>query len=388
MKKLLFLFLLSVVFQHLCMAQCTSVSITTQPQNQNDSIPGAAHFSVTVSGSLPYNYYWYVNGVVVDSTVNSASATNTFNTPPLTMADSNNTYYCIITNCSGLNSITSNTVNLICIPVSISIQPLSQTFTAGTITTISFSVTVNGTPPFTYRWYLNPGTLVKTTIDTVGHTSIYSFYANPVVFGMDGNSYHVVITNHCGIGGGGGGGSSVTSANAILTVGCPAMAAPSIIGPFNGVCGEDWVNLSTSSVAGAIYNWTGGTPSNGSTSFNYSAIPNTNFSSCSTQTDFSLTITVNGCTSPMSFWQTISYQAPSLNNPPTNQTICSGETVSYVPSIYLNCTATISISHSSPSCITGFSSGGNTINDVLVNAGTTPCTVLYTIMLTNNACWM
>ena len=391
MKKVLLLFLLFNIHCALytAQAQCTAVSITTQPQNQNDSIPGAAHFNVTVSGSSPFNYYWYKNGVVVDSTVNSASATNNYNTPPLTMADSSNTYYCIITNCSGLNSVTSNVVHLICIPVSISIQPLSQTFTAGAITTISFSVTVNGTPPFTYRWYRNPNTLVKTTIDTVGHTSIYTFYANPVVYGMNGNAYHVVISNYCNGGGGGGSGlNTVVSGNAVVTVGCPTMAAPDITGPINDICGENYVNLSTTPVAGATYNWTGGTGPGGSSSSNYSAIPYTNFFACSTQTDFSLTITVNGCTSPMSTWQTISYQAPSLNNPPSNLTICSGGTVSYIPSIYLNCYANLTISHTSPSFITGFSTSGNSINDLLVNTGTVPCTATYTIMLTNNACWM
>ncbi len=378
MKKinLLLVILFALICQHHCIAQCTATSIATQPQNQNDSIPGHAHFSVSVSGTSPFNYYWYVNGVVVDSTVNSASATNTYNTPSLTMADSNNTYYCIITNCAGLNTVTSNTVHLICIPVSISIQPLSQTFTAGNVVTISFSVTVNGTPPFSYYWYAG-STLVQTTLDTIGHTSIYSFYANPVVFGMNGNTYHVVITN-CRYGPLIGDCSQMTSNNAVLTVICPVMSAPAVYGPPDGSCtnGNGYINfwLSTPTVAGATYSWSCGTCNSSSQN------PGVSFwatNACQSQFNYWLIINVNGCTSPPGFGSFFYSTPVSITNPIGDLSICSGDAVIYYPS-WIGCGGMNNgIPHSATSCITGFANNLWYINDTLVNTGTTPCSVTY-----------
>ncbi len=387
MKKIIFLlsFVMLNLFQHPDLkAQCTAVSIITQPQNQNDSIPGHAHFNFTVSGTAPFSYYWYVNGVVVDSTINSASANNTYNTPSLAMADSNNTYYCVITNCSGLNSVTSNTVHLLCIPVSISIQPLSQTFTAGNIGTISFSVTVNGTPPFTYRWYRNPNTLVKTTIDTVGHTSIYTFYANPVTFSMNG-SYHVVISNYCNGGGGGGGGmNTVVSANAVLTVGCPAMAAPvatSSVGN-NGVCEGNIVTLYTQTVNGATYNWTGGYSSSLQ---NPSFIVGGAQPFCSLTVPYHVTVTLNGCTSPPGTTSFTLYSQPTIIAN-YSSTICSGGVVSYSPAQPLTSCPLVGVNNFTtyPSCIHVSSYYYNwPIYDTLTNVGTTPCTVNYVLYAHN-----
>ncbi len=390
MKKAVLLFFLFTFHYSLftVQAQCTAVSITTQPQNQNDSIPGAAHFNVTVAGTAPYNYYWYKNGVVVDSTINSASATNNYNTPPLSMADSNNTYYCVITNCLGLNSITSNVVHLLCMPVSISIQPLSQTFTAGTVTTISFSVTVNGTPPFTYRWYRNPNTLVKTTIDTIGHTSIYSFLANPVVFGMNGNAYHVVITNYCN-GGGGIDTNQVLSNNAVMTVICPSISTPIATNSTNGniICSGNVVHLNTSFVAGATYNWTG-TGGFSSTLQNPTLPGSMMISNCDSKYIYFVTLTINGCTSAPGSTDFFVYPMPVIT-PPATTSMCSGGIVSYSSfvclyghfhnyTIYPPC---IQVSSYFP--YNSYSTGIIVGYDTLINTGTTPCTFNYVIEADN-----
>ncbi len=381
MKKLLLVFLLNL-FQHVAFATCTPVSITTQPQNQNDSIPGHAHFTVDVSGTAPYNYYWYVNGVLTDSTINSALATNTYNTPSLTMADSNNTYYCIITNCAGANTITSNTVHLVCIPVSITVQPLSQTLTAGNVATISFSVTVSGTPPFTYKWYKNGSTLVKTTTDTLGSTSVYSFNANPVVYGMNGWNYHVVVTNcHTGIGSGGG--NQATSGNAVITVGCPTISAPVIYPSQTFLCLNSTAGIYLNSnviLSGTSFNWTG---SDGFSSTNNNPYDGF-FVSTLSPIIFSLIISENGCSSPPGYLTLDVYSSPYITNPPTNQTICSGGTISYIPNIIFNGPPFHvfgdSYAHSNSPNIIGFSNAnlGN-INEVLFNTGTTSASVTYFI---------
>ncbi len=402
MKKVLLLII--IVFINVCQsktlkAQCIPVSISTQPTNQNDSVPGHAHFNIIVTGTAPYNYYWYVNGTLIDSTINSASTSNTYNTPSLIMADSNNTYYCVVTNCAGANTITSNIVGLICIPVSISIQPLSQTFTAGNNDTISFSVTVNGTPPFSYHWY-GPSGLVKTTIDTAGHRSIYSFYANPVVYGMNGNTYHVVISNcHHGIGSGSGG-NQVVSNNAVVTVSCPSMPAPAVYCSGNfistgnhwaEICGQSYVLFQTPAVIGTTYHWSGTDGLNSSLQNPTDNI--TAFFNCPTTYTFTLTETLNGCTSSQGYFNIEIWPIPTINNPPANQIICSGGTLAIVPDVFCGVyfgPGTYQYTHTTNSCITGAttSNWSQGINDILINTGTTPCSITYTInaVMASGAC--
>ncbi|MEI6488864.1 MAG: T9SS type A sorting domain-containing protein [Bacteroidota bacterium] len=382
MKKLLLVFLLNL-FQHVAFATCTPVSITTQPQNQNDSILGHAHFTVDVNGTAPYNYYWYVNGVLTDSTINSSLATNTYSTPSLTMADSNNTYYCIITNCAGANTVTSNTVHLLCIPVSITVQPLSQTFTAGNVATISFSVTVTGTPPFTYKWYKNGSTLVKTTTDTLGSTSIYSFNANPVVYGMNGWNYHVVVTNcHTGIGSGGG--NQATSGNAVITVGCPTIPGPGASSS-NSVCGNP-ISLYSGSVAGATYSWSG---NNGFSSTSQNSIDYIS-NSCGGLVTYSVTTTINGCTSAPSVTNAYYQPIPTITGQPIqHQYICSGDSIYAVVGVIQPCpNPGYYYSNTSPSFITvtPILVGGSIRWFSLVNTGTTSGVVTFVVYPTLGGC--
>lgn len=103
---------------------------------------------------------------------------------------------------SGGLSATSAPVNLTVLPQSptITSQPQSQTVVAGG--TASFSVSVSGSAPFTYRWRLN-GTNLAGAVSS-------SLSLNNVQPGQAG-SYSVVVTNAAG---------TVTSSSANLTVTC------------------------------------------------------------------------------------------------------------------------------------------------------------------------
>ena len=79
---------------------CDSAIITTQPTNQKATVGGTATFSVSVSGTSPFSYFWYKNGLFQANTTNSSSSTNAYTTPALTASDDGNYYYCLITNCS------------------------------------------------------------------------------------------------------------------------------------------------------------------------------------------------------------------------------------------------------------------------------------------------
>ncbi|MDP2890739.1 MAG: C1 family peptidase [Bacteroidota bacterium] len=159
--------------------------MATQPQSQTKSVGNTATFSVSANGDAPFLYFWYKNNVQI-SGANSSSYT----TPTLSISDNGNTYKCIITNCnSTYQAISSNatlTVENADIAVSVATHPSNQTVNEGN--TATFSVTVNGTAPFSYFWYKN-GTLIS------GANS--SSYTTPTLTTSDnGNHYYCLITNN------------------------------------------------------------------------------------------------------------------------------------------------------------------------------------------------
>ncbi|MFN8003069.1 MAG: hypothetical protein U0X75_18870 [Acidobacteriota bacterium] len=80
----------------------------------------------------------------------------------------------------------------------IGLQPVNQTVCAGA--PASFSVTANGTGPFTYQWRKNGAPISGAT---------NSSFAIPATAAADAGSYDVVINGACG---------TVTSGAATLTV--------------------------------------------------------------------------------------------------------------------------------------------------------------------------
>ena len=163
---------------------CSSVSIGTQPQNQTANVGSTATFSVSANGTAPFSYFWYKNNIQI-SGANSSS----YVTPTLTASDNGNLYKCIITNCTNTYQAISNnatlSVNSPCTSVSIGTQPQNQTANVGN--TATFSVTANGTAPFSYFWY-------KNNIQISGANS--SSYITPTLTASDnGNLYKCIITN-------------------------------------------------------------------------------------------------------------------------------------------------------------------------------------------------
>lgn len=86
---------------------CDSIQIISHPQSQISNLCSQSTFSVQTTGSSPYSYQWFKNGIQL-----SNSNSPIYNTPQLTLADNGNTYYCIISNCNGAFSDTSNIATL------------------------------------------------------------------------------------------------------------------------------------------------------------------------------------------------------------------------------------------------------------------------------------
>jgi hypothetical protein len=84
-------------------SSCLPVNIISHPQNHTANVGDTVTFSVSVSGSSPYQYFWYKNNAQIPG-ANSSSYT----TPALSNLDNGNTYKCIIINCNNMSQVISN----------------------------------------------------------------------------------------------------------------------------------------------------------------------------------------------------------------------------------------------------------------------------------------
>ena len=125
-------------------------SINTQPKSQTVTAGQSATFGVTASGTPPLSYQWYKNGTAIaGATALSYTLSNVqaANAGTYTVAVSNGTF----PNDTSLGAVL--TVSALPVAPSISVQPKSNTVTAGQNDTLS--VTATGTAPLSYQWYKN-----------------------------------------------------------------------------------------------------------------------------------------------------------------------------------------------------------------------------------------
>ncbi|MFA6954730.1 MAG: hypothetical protein WC538_02525 [Thermoanaerobaculia bacterium] len=159
---------------------CTPVSISAQPQSSSISSGTSKTLSVTAAGSGPFTYRWY-RGNSGDTSTPVGTNSASFNTGTLNTTTS---YWVRITNCSGANTVNSNTATVtVTCSASIMQQPQSVSIPSGTGTTLSVVVAAGGT--YAYQWYRgnSPGTAdpvtgaTSSSINTGALTQSVSFWA-------------------------------------------------------------------------------------------------------------------------------------------------------------------------------------------------------------------
>ena len=131
--------------------------VTVQPANELAVAGNNASLAVTVAGSGPFGYLWYLAG----TNLLQSSASSTISLPGVS---SNNagSYTVVITNAYG--SVTSAVANLTVVyPPSVTAQPASQTILAGG--NVTFTVSAGGAGPLSYQWQLD-GTNIPDMIPT------------------------------------------------------------------------------------------------------------------------------------------------------------------------------------------------------------------------------
>lgn len=161
------------------------------PATQTRVVGGTATFTVTATGSPPPSLQWRKDTVALPGQTGS-----TLTITPVSLADAGS-YDCVATSTEG--SATSNPATLtVNAPPAFSMDPLTQSVTAGG--NVTFTVAATGTPAPTLQWR-------KDTVALPGETGT-SLTINPVA-PTDGGVYDCVATNVAG---------NATSNSATLTV--------------------------------------------------------------------------------------------------------------------------------------------------------------------------
>jgi hypothetical protein len=192
-------------------------TITTAPANQTVTAGQTATFTVVAAGTAPLGYQWRKNGV------NIAGATATSYTAPVTTgADSGSRFRVVVSNTAGTVTSVVATLTVNTAPT-ITTAPASQTVAAGQ--TATFTVVAAGTAPLSYQWQKNAVNIVGAT--TASYTTAVTTTAD------SGSTFDAVVSNIVG---------TVISEAATLTVNLPAPAiqvSPTSINFGNDVVGSN-----------------------------------------------------------------------------------------------------------------------------------------------------
>jgi hypothetical protein len=199
----------SVTSSNAVLTVASSPLILVQPTNQVMAVGATAILAVTAIGTTPLSYQWQFNGSPLTNGVQiSGAATNNLTINNVQTANSG-TYSVVITNVAGSVTSSGAYLNVTNIPPAITVQPTNQTVAVGS--NVTFVVTATGTLPLSYQWWMTETNQTNQVVDgdnISGATSATLTITN--VQTTNTGTYFVVITNY---------GGSVTSSNAVLTVG-------------------------------------------------------------------------------------------------------------------------------------------------------------------------
>ena len=168
----------------------TNVSTTALTSLTN--CPGtSATFSTVASGTGPFAYQWFTNGVTLgDGGEFSGSATDTLTVNPVTAADA--LIYSVVVN--GACGSVTNSASLTVLTNVSATALTSLTNCPGTSAT--FTTVASGTGPFAYQWYTN-GVALGDGGEFSGSVTA-TLTVNPVA-AVDALTYSVVVGGACGI---------------------------------------------------------------------------------------------------------------------------------------------------------------------------------------------
>lgn len=151
------------------------------------------------------------------------------------------------------------------------------------------------------------------TYSWTGPNAFVSTLQNPSIAGVTlaaAGTYSLVINNGC------------ASPQATIAVVVNATPAAPTAGSNSPICDGSTLNLTSNLVAGATYSWTG--PAGFTSSLQNPSIPNATGANSGT---YSVTVTVNGCTSAFGTTTAVINPIPAAPTPGSNSPVCTGSTI-------------------------------------------------------------
>ncbi len=199
-----------------------------------------------------------------------------------------------------------------------------------------------------------------------GPTTLTSASQSPTMTFATAGTYSVtlVATNSAG--------SNTSAVTSITVKAIPGTPAPTTNSP---ICAGATINLNSTAVTGATYAWAG--PSTYTATTQNATRPTATAAMAGT---YSLTVTVNGCTSVAGTSTVVVNAKPTISNTTLTQTICSGATASFMATSATTGSTFAWTASASAGTVTGWTaSGSGNISNVLTNTGTTNGTVTYVV---------
>lgn len=159
---------------------------------------------------------------------------------------------------------------------------------------------------------LTASTVTGATYAWTGPNGFTSTLQNPTITGVStlaSGTYTCVATQASSC-------NSCTATTTVVVNPIPAAPTPTNDGP---ICSGNTLNLSTPAVAGATYSWTG--PAGFSSSLQNPSVPAV---TAVNGGNYSVTVTVNGCTSPAGVTTVVVKNTPSAPVATSNSPLCAG----------------------------------------------------------------
>ncbi len=210
---------------------------------------------------------------------------------------------------------------------------------------------------------LSTAAVAGATYSWTGPNSFASAVQNPAIVNATtamAGTYSVVVTaNGC---------SSAVGTTAVVVNSTPAAPAPSSNSP---VCTGNTINLSTAAVAGATYSWTG------PAAF-VSAVQNPTRAGATAAMagTYSVTITTNGCTSPVGTVAVVINATPAAPTASSNSPVCTGNTINLSTPVVAGAT----YSWTGPNSFASAVQNPSIVNATAAMAGT------YSVTVTTTGC--
>ncbi len=296
------------IFTH-CTALCSLIvavlaGIPARAATATVAAGQAFTLSVTASGTAPFSYQWFKDGVVLTGATASSYAVSSAQT------SNAGVYSSVVSNSAGSATSDSATVTLMVTSAPlIESQPLSQTVTAGT--SVTFSATVSGSPVPALQWSFNGVALAGATGASLSIANVQAANAG---------TYSLVATNSSG---------SITSNNASLTVNAATSAPAITTQPVSKtVTAGASVTFSVTASGSPLptYQWRkDGVNLSGATSASYTltAVGTGNAGTYSVvATNSAGSVTSNGATLTV-------YTAPVITTQPVSKTVTAGASVTF-----------------------------------------------------------